>query len=87
MKWKPDVLRLSPDSEPSLRDYVADFVGQQCPDMQDDESQAVIGALVDLAGHKTPRMRVLELGGDGFGLGVDGDPGWAHCVLSVPIVA
>lgn len=25
---------------------------------------AVIGALLELAGHKNPRMRVLELGGD-----------------------
>lgn len=84
--WKPDVLRLSPDAEQPLRDYVADFVEQQCPDMRDDESQAVIGALVDLAGHKNPRMRVLELGGDGFGykakewMGIlDGDTAFSRC--------
>jgi acyl transferase domain-containing protein len=86
VNWKPDVLRLSPEAELPLRDYVADFVSQQCPDMRDDESQAVIGALVDLAGHKNPRMRVLELGGDGVGykakewLGIlDGETAFSRC--------
>ncbi|KAH7323187.1 polyketide synthase [Stachybotrys elegans] len=84
--WKPDVLRLSAASEAPLREYVADFVSQQHPDMRDDESQAVIGALLDLAGHKNPRMRVLELGGDGLGykakewLGIlDGETAFARC--------
>lgn len=47
-----------------LREYVNDYVEQQHPDVRDDESLAVIGALLELAGHKNPRMRVLELGGD-----------------------
>lgn len=46
---------------------MADFVEEQHPDVRDDESLAVIGALLELAGHKTPRMRVLELGGDAQG--------------------
>ena len=59
------MLRLSPEAAVQLREYVADFVEQQHPDLRDDESLAVIGALLELAGHKNPRMRVLELGGDG----------------------
>ncbi|KAI1771743.1 polyketide synthase [Hypoxylon cercidicola] len=65
--WKPDVLRLRPDAGARLRDYVATFVDQQHDDMRDDESLAVIGALLDLAGHKNPRIRVLELDGDALG--------------------
>ena len=58
------MLRLSPEVAVQLREYVTDFVKQQHPDVRDDESLAVIGALLELAGHKNPRMRVLELGGD-----------------------
>ncbi|OTB12751.1 hypothetical protein K445DRAFT_65805 [Daldinia sp. EC12] len=65
--WKPDVLRLRPEAEARLRDYVTSFVDQQQDDMRDDESLTVIGALLDLAGHKNPRIRVLELGGDTLG--------------------
>lgn len=61
------MLRLSPQAGPQLREYVADFVEQQHPDVRDDESMAAIGALLELAGHKTPRMRVLELSGDAQG--------------------
>lgn len=60
-EWKPDILRLGPNAETSLREYVSAFMAQQPPDMLDDESMAVIGALLDLSGHKDPRMRVLEL--------------------------
>lgn len=61
-RWKPDVLRLAPGVEGSLREYITTFTAQQQPDMLDDESMAIIGALLDLSGHKNPRMRVLELG-------------------------
>ena len=69
IRWKPDVLRLraSPEAEAQLRDYVAAFVEQQHDDLRDDESLAVMGALLDLAGHKNPRVRVLELDGDALG--------------------
>lgn len=61
------MLRLSPDAAVQLRAYVATFLEQQDPDTRDDESLAVIGALLELAGHKNPRMRILELGGDAQG--------------------
>lgn len=69
INWKPDVLRLrkGPKAEVSLREYVAAFVAQQHDDVRDDESLAVTAALLDLAGHKNPRMRVLELDGDILG--------------------
>jgi hypothetical protein len=50
-----------------LREYVDNYVEQQDPDVRDDESLAVIGALLKLVRHKNPRMRVLELGGDAYG--------------------
>jgi acyl transferase domain-containing protein len=65
--WKPDVSRLSSIAENQIRGYVADFVDRQPEDLRDDESLSIIGAIVDLVGHKSPRMRVLELGGDGIG--------------------
>ncbi|RYP19020.1 hypothetical protein DL765_003603 [Monosporascus sp. GIB2] len=67
VQWKPDALRISPEAAVQLREYVADFVEQQHPDVRDDESLAVIGAILELAGHKNPRMRVLELGDDAQG--------------------
>jgi hypothetical protein len=66
-QWKPDVLRLGPDAVEQLRAYITTFLEQQDPDVRDDESLAVIGALLELAGHKNPRMRILELGGDAQG--------------------
>lgn len=61
------MLRLSTETAVQLREYVADFVEQQHPDVRDDESLAAIGALLELTGHKNPRMRVLELSGDAQG--------------------
>ncbi|KAH7383971.1 polyketide synthase [Pyrenochaeta sp. MPI-SDFR-AT-0127] len=67
VNWKPDILRVGSEAEAQLKQYVEEFVAQQREDLLDDESLVVIGALLDLAGHKNPRMRVLELGGDTFG--------------------
>lgn len=61
--WKPDILRLTPQSERQLKEYVHDFLMKQPPDRADDETLTIIGALVDLSGHKNPAMRVLELEG------------------------
>ncbi|KAI1817433.1 polyketide synthase [Poronia punctata] len=68
IQWRPDILRIGPEAESRLREYVADFVQQQQhDDIRDDESLVVIGALLDLAGHKNPRMHVLEIDGDAVG--------------------
>ncbi|KAF5688761.1 polyketide synthase [Fusarium denticulatum] len=65
--WKPDIQRLDQSGESSLREYIAAFVDQQTEDVRDDKTLSVMSALLDLAGHKNPRMRVIELGGDGLG--------------------
>ncbi|TVY25497.1 Reducing polyketide synthase [Lachnellula hyalina] len=64
VNWKPDVLSLHPGAEPQLDRYIDTFISRQQPDLVDNETQAAIGALLDLAGHSNPRMRVLELGPD-----------------------
>jgi acyl transferase domain-containing protein len=86
VNWKPDILRLGSEVENQLKQYVAMFIEQQREDLLDDESLVVIGALLDLAGHKNPRMRVLELGGDVFGYKakewlnmLDADTGFSRC--------
>ena len=60
VQWKPDVSRLFSDSTEALSRYIEKATetlgtGSSCND-------AVATALLDLAGHKNPRMRVLELG-------------------------
>ncbi|PHH80580.1 hypothetical protein CDD80_839 [Ophiocordyceps camponoti-rufipedis] len=62
--WKPDILRMHSGSETELREYLGAFAAGQSVDMKDNESLLVLAALLDLAGHKMPRMRVLELGQD-----------------------
>ncbi|RYP78219.1 hypothetical protein DL771_000696 [Monosporascus sp. 5C6A] len=61
--WKPDIVRLHPGAEGQIREYVGAFAAQQSADMQDNQSLVTFSAVLDLAGHKNPRMRVLELGG------------------------
>lgn len=63
VRWKPDIMRLDQGSESQLKDYIDEFILNQHPDLADDLTLSIIGALLDLAGHKTPSMRVLELGG------------------------
>ncbi|KAI2465977.1 putative polyketide synthase [Annulohypoxylon bovei var. microspora] len=63
VRWKPDIMRLDQGSESQFKSYIDEFIMDQHPDMADDMTLSIIGALLDLAGHKTPSMRVLELGG------------------------
>jgi acyl transferase domain-containing protein len=62
VQWKPDIQRLAVGAEDAVREYVADFVQKLPPDLVDSTGLPVIAALVDLAGHRLPRMRILELG-------------------------
>ncbi|KAL6855655.1 polyketide synthase [Trichoderma novae-zelandiae] len=64
VQWKPDVLRLQPGSEDALQAYIASFAAQQSEDLSDNGALVVFAALLDLYGHKVPRMSVLELGQD-----------------------
>ncbi|KAI1278192.1 putative polyketide synthase [Xylaria sp. FL0933] len=63
--WKPDISRLSagdPETKAALKKYIGEFATGQSVDMQDSERLVAVGALLDLAGHANPRMRILELG-------------------------
>ncbi|EED21266.1 polyketide synthase, putative [Talaromyces stipitatus ATCC 10500] len=62
IKWKPDVLRLRPGSEAALNEYITNFASNQSEDMKDNGTLVVFAAILDLLGHKFPRMNVLELG-------------------------
>ncbi|KAI0552487.1 putative polyketide synthase [Xylaria curta] len=64
IRWKPDIMRLYEGNESHIKSYVDDFVLHQHSDFSDDHLLGTISALVDLAGHKIPGMRVLELGSD-----------------------
>lgn len=64
--WKPDILRVEPDTEPQLRRYIDEFIAdlsQTMPDLAEDDISSRVGAVVDMMGHKRPSMNVLELGG------------------------
>ncbi|KAI0532874.1 polyketide synthase [Xylaria digitata] len=67
IQWKPDILRLDSNSSSQLSRYLTEFLERQSADVRDDESLAVAGGLLELVGHKNPRMRVLEIGGDSEG--------------------
>ena len=60
--WKPDILRMGTDSLGALTEYISAFSEEQSDDMKDNETLLVFAALLDLAGFKKPRMRVLEFG-------------------------
>lgn len=62
VQWKPDILRLSPGSETAIREYISSFAAQQSEDLNDNGALVVTAALLDLFGHKVPRMSILELG-------------------------
>ncbi|KAI1768203.1 putative polyketide synthase [Hypoxylon sp. FL1150] len=59
--WKPDILSLSSNAESQLNQYVSAYQESRQLDLIDDES-IIIEALIDLIGHKNPRMDVLQLG-------------------------
>ncbi|OJK01834.1 hypothetical protein ASPACDRAFT_50671 [Aspergillus aculeatus ATCC 16872] len=59
--WKPDLLRVTAEDEMPFRDYITHFLHSH-PDLADNTKVGVVAALLDLAAHKNPRLRVLELG-------------------------
>ncbi|RYP81174.1 hypothetical protein DL769_002122 [Monosporascus sp. CRB-8-3] len=63
VRWKPDIMRLDLGAQSRLDGHIDEFIMRQHPDLADDRTLSIFGALLDLAGHKTPGMRVLELGG------------------------
>ncbi|KAI2712011.1 hypothetical protein CBS147332_5647 [Penicillium roqueforti] len=59
--WKPDLSRLTTADQPHLQEVITDFLVNH-PDLADNGKVGVVSALLDLAAHKNPRLRVLELG-------------------------
>uniref|UniRef100_A0A8H7NCH8 Carrier domain-containing protein n=1 Tax=Bionectria ochroleuca TaxID=29856 RepID=A0A8H7NCH8_BIOOC len=64
VQWKPDILRLLPESIDEIRQYIEQKVNAMPDDLRDHPSMAAIVALVDLASFKNPKMRVIELAQD-----------------------
>ncbi|OTB17327.1 hypothetical protein K445DRAFT_348859 [Daldinia sp. EC12] len=62
INWKPDITRLTASTATELEKYIAHFVRDRLPLSGGDEYNGIISAILDLAGHKNPRMRVLEIG-------------------------
>lgn len=67
ISWKPDLQHLRAGSGLALARHLADFVDglpDSLPDsdLAENPGTAKIAALLDLAGHRNPSMRVLELG-------------------------
>ncbi|KAF4611348.1 hypothetical protein G7Y89_g15665 [Cudoniella acicularis] len=63
-RWKPDILRLDLSSQVQVNAYVAEFTKQnRILELMPEKHVATVGALLDLAGHKTPRLRVMEIAG------------------------
>ncbi|KAI9368958.1 putative polyketide synthase [Aspergillus egyptiacus] len=59
--WKPELFSLTTDDEMRLQDKINNFL-QNRLDPTDNVKVSVVSALLDLAAHKNPRLRVLELG-------------------------
>ncbi|CAH0054704.1 unnamed protein product [Clonostachys solani] len=64
IQWKPDIIRLLPESVDEIRQYIEQKVNAMPDDLRDHPSMAAIVALVDLASFKNPKMRVIELAQD-----------------------
>ncbi|KAJ8125048.1 hypothetical protein O1611_g8592 [Lasiodiplodia mahajangana] len=62
VKWKPDITRLAADATPQLESYITGFIQQAAWTTSEDDITGIIGLLLDLAGHKNPRMRVARIG-------------------------
>ena len=61
--WKPDITRLLESDRSGLEAYLEQFVSNH-PSLDDSGSIGIIAGLVDLAGHKNPRLRVMEVDRD-----------------------
>lgn len=61
--WKPDIVRIDEASQPQLEAYLQRFLATR-PDLADNLSVGIAAGLLDLVGHKNPRLRGLEIGRD-----------------------
>ena len=58
--WKPDITRLDPTRKSELDAYLEQFLSEHY-NLTENNAVGVMAGLVDLAGHKNPRIRVLEV--------------------------
>ncbi|KAI4237003.1 MAG: hypothetical protein LQ349_002190 [Xanthoria aureola] len=61
--WKPDITRLNESHKSDLDAYLEQWLSDH-HELTENNTVGVMAGLLDLAGHKNPRMRVLELGTD-----------------------
>ena len=61
--WKPDITRLEVSRTSELDAYIEQFLSEH-HSMFENTTVGVMAALLDLAGHKNPRIRILELDRD-----------------------
>lgn len=59
--WKPDIRQLYPGTEKELDEYITTWLPPLNPDLVEHEISRTVEALIDLAGHKNPRMDVLAV--------------------------
>ncbi|KAK9794411.1 hypothetical protein SCARD494_05481 [Seiridium cardinale] len=64
IKWRPDITRLNVATKEQLTDFVKDCLDevQNGPESDGNDYLACFGVLLELAGHKNPALRVLEIG-------------------------
>ncbi|KAI0096597.1 polyketide synthase-like protein [Nemania sp. FL0031] len=60
--WKPDIGRLTLEDAETLGSQIESIIQRSNPTSLEEEVAITFGFLLDLAGHKNPRMRVLEIG-------------------------
>ncbi|KAI3342584.1 polyketide synthase-like protein [Ustulina deusta] len=61
--WKPDISRLRAGQETEIRDYIKECYKPNEMEISNDVMFLEVSTLIDLAGHKNPDIRVLELDG------------------------
>ena len=61
--WKPDITRLDPTRKSELDAYLEQYLSDHYS-LTENKTVGVMAGLIDLAGHKNPRIRVLELDRD-----------------------
>ena len=61
--WKPDISRFDPGQKFELDAYIEQFLSDHY-DKFESNTVGAMAALMDLAGHRNPRIRILEIEGD-----------------------
>ena len=61
--WKPDITRLDESDKSDLDAYLEQWLSDR-HEMTENHTVGVMAGLLDLVGHKNPRVRVIEIGTD-----------------------